>query len=487
MNRKWICLLALVCLLLAGIPVLADNGKHTPPSAAETETIYAIDQKNQTYHAVPESEWERIRAALTLPTQPMAENTAAKDLGGFCFVLQSGERKLYTVTDAQVLAGDAPLLASIFQRALLEQMSRELCGKYAAQPAMLAYMNRDKATAVTVKGFGGTNGRIDPEKPLDFTVTTATDRELVQDFVSAMKRVQVRPERTEFLSETPGPDSNDRTLYLGLAFNTGTRYDMTLAEEYLLIRSSDGVRTYRYPIDTASGSPIWEVRNDLWNGYTDDASCVAAGVFLTKTDSKERMAGAFYSAADGGDAPLARLSRVVDRILNAQPKPTIVPAGRTYVEVYAAFGDLRSRGVVRFELDESLNAYYVNDAGRGVCAAISREDWDTVRSLLNGERDTEKLMLTEKGEAFELLTLTGSEWFLEPLFSPLPKNPNYKPYNTGTKPDYAVDGIHCWKVRGGELTETTIYPEVLVQQSNLLPWTPADYDASPLYRLLNPN
>lgn len=489
MKKKFRWLAPLFCLmLLFGVRVLAADEQHTPPLSGEIETVYAIDQKNQTYHAIPKGDWERVRAALTLPVRPALENTAAKDVGGFCFVDKGGGRTLYTITDSQVLVGDTPLMASIFQRQSLEQLSASLCAANPAQPAMLAYMNLAKVTKITAKGSGQSQGRIDPEKPLDFSVSASSNREQVQAIAAAVKGLRVTPNATEFPAQTPAPDTNDRTLFLSMEFSTGTRYDMTVSEEGLLLRSSDGVRTYRYLFagydpHKPSSSPIWGLRDCLWEEYAGGASCVAAGVFLTKTGTRERVAGTFYSVQDGGEIPLADLSHVVDNILAAKPLPTIVPAGKTFVELYVELGETGEQK--RFELDESLNAYYLNSAGRGVSVAVSREDWDTVRALLNGGHDTERLMLKEKGEAYRLMSLKGTEQFLEPLFNPLPKAAGYQPYNTGPKPDYAVNGIHCWTVRDGSLTESTVYPEVLVQQSNLLPWTPAEYNAAQLYKLLD--
>lgn len=486
MRRKFLWLLPLFLMVLLGVPAFAE-GTYAPPAAERIDTIYAINHEYQTYHPVERQEWEKIRSALTLPTKPMTEDAAAKNQGGFCFVLKDGERIIYTVTDSQVLVGNTPLMASIFQRQAAEKLSETLCGQYPAHPAMLAYMNPAKATALTVKGSGGTNGRIDPEKPLDFTVSATSDPDMVKNFVRTMAGLKVKEKATEVVSWTPGPDGDDNTLYLGLQFNTGTRYDMTLTEKELFIRSSDGIRTYRYPLHnynpSSYGNPLWVIRDGLWNAYTRDAGCTEAAVFLTQTATKERVAGAFYSAMYGGDLPLAKLSRAVDNILAAKPLPTVTPAGKTFVELYITLGETGE--LRRFELDETLTAYYLNSAGRGVSVAVSREDWDTIRGLLGGQGSTENLMLTEKGEERRLVTLMGGEWFVEPLFSPLPKDPAYKPYNTGPKPDYAVNGVHCWATRGGVLTETTVYPATLVQQSNLLPWTPAKYDAEELYKLLD--
>ena len=96
-------------------------------------------------------------------------------------------------------------------------------------------------------------------------------------------------------------------------------------------------------------------------------------------------------------------------------------------------------------------------------------------------------MLVEKDGSpqFQLRPVEKTDSFFSVLFTPLPKDPSASAYNTGPKPDYAVNGIHCWIGRHGRLRETTIYPSALVQESNLPPWTPAQYQAETLYSFFN--
>lgn len=465
--------------------IWAKDSKYTPPPIDKIRTVYAIDPQNQTYHPVPPSDWEKIRSALELPEKETAADPGAADTGGFCFLEKDGSRTVYTITDSQVLAGSTPLAASIFQRGTLETLSRSLCAANPAQPALLAYIDPQKAVSLTVKGSGSSGKHIDPEKPLDFTVSSQEDGSLVQDLAKTLGEMQVKPGDTRVLSTTPGPDAGDRTLYLAMEFDTGVRYDMVLGEDGIQIRSSQGIRTYRYGFPPG-GSPIWAVREQLWEGYAGKAGCSYAAVFLKKTDTKERMAGAFYSISDGGGAPLARLSKAVDRILASAPKPSLPTASQqSIVELYVTFQDTGQS--MRIELDESLTAVYVNPAGRQVAVPVSKEDWDTLRSLLNGGHDSEKLMLVEKdgNPQFHLRPVEKNDTGFTVLFTPLPKDPSASAYNTGPKPDYAVNGIHCWIGKHGRLREATIYPSALVQESNLPPWTPAQYDAGALYSSFN--
>ena len=465
--------------------IWAKDLKYTPPPIDKIRTVYAIDPQNQTYHPVPSSDWEKIRSALELPEKEASADPGASDTGGFCFLEKDGTRTVYAITDSQVLAGDTPLAASIFQRGTLETLSRSLCAANPAQPALLVHMAPEKAVSFTVKGSGSSGKHIDPEKPLDFTVSSHEDMDFIQDSIKILGEIQVKPGATEFLSSIPGPDTGDRTLYLALEFDTGVRYDMALGEDGLQIRSSQGIRTYRYAF-LPGGSPIWALREQLWEGYAGKAGCSYAAVFLKKTDTKERMAGAFYSISDGGGAPLAKLSKAVDRILASAPKTSLPSSNRqSIVELYVTFQDTGQS--MRIELDESLTAVYVNPAGRQTAAAISKEDWDTIRSLLNGGHDSEKLMLVEKDgfPQFQLRPVEKNDAFFPVLFTPLPKDPAASAYNTGPKPDYAVNGIHCWIGKHGRLRETTIYPSALVQESNLPPWTPAQYDAGELYSSFN--
>ena len=465
--------------------IWAKDLKYTPPPTDKIRTVYAIDPQNQTYHPVPSTDWEKICSALELSEKEAAADPGAADTGGFCFLQKDGSRMTYTITENQVLAENTPLAASVFQRNTLETLSRSLSAANPAQPALLACMDPGKAVSFTVKGSGASGKHIDPEKPLDFTVSSAEDPELVQNFAEALGKIQVKSGVTESLSSTPGPSTGDRTLYLALEFDTGVRYNMVLGEDAIQIRSNQGIRTYRYPF-LSGESPIWAIREQLWEGYAGKAGCSYAAVFLKKTDTKERMAGAFYSASDGGGAPLARLSKAVDRILAAAPKASPPSSNQqSVVELYVTFQDTGQS--MRIELDESLTAVYLNPAGRQVAVPVSKEDWDTLRSLLNGGHDSEKLMLVEKDGSpqFQLRPVEKTDSFFSVLFTPLPKDPSASAYNTGPKPDYAVNGIHCWIGRHGRLRETTIYPSALVQESNLPPWTPAQYQAETLYSFFN--
>lgn len=490
MRRKLAILLPLLCtLLFFGIPAFGAEG-HTPPVPNEIDTVYAIDQAGQTYHPVTSEKWETIRAALDLPKQQAAENTTANDKGGFCFVLKNGERLIYTITDSQVLRGNTPLQASIFQRQSLEQLSNSLCAAGPAQPAMLAYMNLEKITQFTVKGYGETDGRVDPEKPMDFTISARDNPRFVETAAGpgGLKGLRVARGQTEFRTETPGPDSNERTIYAALEFSTGTRYDMMVSDAGLLIRSSDGVRTYWYPFPDYTGgkSPACSnLRKLLWQTYVNSAGYGACAVFETRWEDGERLSGAFYDAAAGNGAePLARLSQVLDKIRNSPTVPTSQVSQRTYLEVYA----LPEGGTqaMRFEVDASLTAYYVNSAGRGVSVKITQRDWQTLLELLTGKANrSENTILIEKDSKAALALFRTADTY-EKLFQPKPKDPQYKPYNTGPKPDYAVDGIQCWTgTADGGITETTVYPRAMVQQSNVQPWTPAEFDALPLYQSLN--
>lgn len=491
MRRKLIYFLPLFCMLFFfGIPAFgAEN--HTPPVSNEIDTVYAIDQANQTYHPVPAGDWEKIRGALDLPKQQAAENTTAKDKGGFCFVLKNGERIIYTITDSQVLAGNTPLLASIFQRQSLEKLSNTLCAANPAQPAMLAYMNVGKITRFTVKGYGETDGRVDPEKPMDFTIAARDNPQFVETAAGGLKGIRVAPGKTEFRTETPAPDSNERTIYAALEFSTGTRYDMVISDSGLLLRSSDGVRTYWYPFpDYTAGrsASCSKLRKLLWEAYVNAAGYGACALFETRWEDGERLSGAFYDAAanNGAEAPLARLSQVLDKIQNSPPVPTNQVSQRTYLEVYALpEGGSQAR---RFEIDASLTAYYVNSAGRGVSVKISQADWQALQSLLTGKsnRSQNTILIEKEDHSKASLALFRSADTYEKLFQPKPKDPQYKPYNTGPKPDYAVDGIHCWTgTADGGITETTVYPQAMVQQSNVQPWTPAEFESLPLYQSLN--
>ena len=129
--------------------IWAKDLKYTPPPTDKIRTVYAIDPQNQTYHPVPSTDWEKICSALEL-----SEKEAAAD------------------------PENTPLAASVFQRNTLETLSRSLSAANPAQPALLACMDPGKAVSFTVKGSGASGKHIDPEKPLDFTVSSAEDPEL---------------------------------------------------------------------------------------------------------------------------------------------------------------------------------------------------------------------------------------------------------------------------------------------------------------------
>lgn len=495
MKHLWkLPLLLTMCVLLiltAALPASAaieTARKHQTPTVENIDTIYAIDHTNQTYHPVPRSDWNRVRTGLTLSTTPSQnENKTSKYVGGFCFVLQDGTQRIYTVSETQVLVGDIPLFASVADRASLEKLSRELCRDNPAYPAMLAYMDSGKITRATFTGYGMTNSRIDTGKPIELDITRAANPEAVKAFAKLMKGLEVTPRSTAIVNaHRIIKAGNNENMDATIEFSTGTTYTMGISNGDLSIYSSDGTRTYTYtfpdydPRRDGVGTG-WNLRADMWELYREGNNYDAAAIFLTKPDTNERTRGAFYSVEDGGLSTMARLGQILDDIRTAAPLSRIQKSERSYLEIHARNAD----GVMElFELDgDKLTAYYVDDFGRGRSVPLSADDYAWVKGLLNGRERSNRTILLESDDTEPFLfTCSARDPLFGELFDSQPKDPEYPPYTTGAKPDYVKKGaFDCW-ADTGSLTKTTVYKGgVMVQQSNLLPWTPAKYDATSLY------
>ncbi len=474
-------------------PVFAANitnaKKHQPPAADQISTIYAINQANQTYHEVSTSDWESIRNVLTLPTTPSQnENKNSKYVGGFCFVMKDGSQRIYTVSESQVLVGDTPLFASVANRAAAEKLSKDLCSRYGAQPAMLAYMNPDKITRVTLSGYGYTRNKPDPNKfmNMDFIVTGNLNLNAVVNFSDTLKSLRVAPSSTKIVSGHTNFTRTDDNMVATIEFSTGTVYHIEFLNSGMSIWSSDGTRTYTYDFkdyDPRKGSGTgYNLRSDMWDLYQDSSNYKTAAIFLTKPDSKQRTKGAFYAIEDGGLDTMVRLGQILDDIRVTTPLSRIQASTKPYLEIIA---HSKSNGIIHFELDEeTLTAYYYyqkEDKGRSV--PIAQEDYNWIKSLLNGkERSNRTILLEAQWDVSPKLYVCGTtEALFGELFDSKEKDPDYQPYTTGKKPSYVRSGIDCW-ADTGSLTKTTVYAGgIMVQSSHLLPWTPAKYDASNVY------
>lgn len=484
-------LLLLVCLtliLMGALPASAaiEARKHQTPAVNDIQTIYAIDQTNQTYHPIPETDWNRVRSGLSLSTTPSQnENKNSKYVGGFCFVLQDGTRRIYTISQTQVLVGNIPLFASVSERTNLANLSSALCRANPAHPAMLAYMDPDKITRATLSGYGATNNRIDTGKLINLDITRAANPDAVRDFANLLKDLEITPRSTAIANAHRIPAATTETMEGSIEFSTGTKYTLSINNGELAIYSSDGTRTYTYSFPNydprrAGVGEGWQLRDDMWNLFREGGNYTEAAIFLTKPSNGERTRGAFYSADDGGLSTMARLGQILDDIRTTTPLAKIQTSDKNYLEIQAQ----GPNGVERFELDgDKLTAYYVDDNSRGRSVPLSEEDYDWVRSLLTGRDRSNRTILLEydNGDA-AIYTCAARDPLFGQLFDTQPKDPAYSPYTAGTKPSYASkNAYHCW-ADTGSLTETTVYSGgVMVQQSNLLPWTPAKYDAKTLY------
>lgn len=494
MNRRMklplILLLCLTLTLLGALPAAAaiDARKHQPPSVSSIDTIYAIDQGNQTYHPVPKDDWDRIRSGLTLSTTPSQnENKNSKYVGGFCFVLGDGTRRIYTISETQVLVGNIPLFASVTERTALAKLSRQLCEANPAYPAMLAYMDTAKISRATFYGYGATNNKVDTGKHMAVDLTKAANQDSIKGYSRVLKDLEVTPRSTSIGSGHKIPANTDETMEATIEFTTGVQYTISIDRGELVIYSSDGTRTYTYsfpdydPRRPGYGQE-WQLRKDMWEIYRNGGNYNAAAVFLTKTNG-DRTRGAFYSIDDGGLATMARLAQILDDIRTATPFSRIQSSDKSYLEVWArsSAGDME-----HFELDGDKGmAYYVGDDGKGRSVALNNDDYVWVKSLLNGKERSNRTMLIKSSvypEEPVLYTCSSRDPLFGQIFDVLPKDPAYSAYTAGSLPTYAkVNKIECWGDPGG-LTATTVYSGgVMVQQSNLLPWSPAKYDASTVY------
>ncbi len=472
-------------------PVFAANitnaKKHQPPAADQISTIYAINQANQTYHEVSTSDWESIRNVLTLPTTPSQnENKNSKYVGGFCFVMKDGSQRIYTVSESQVLVGDIPLFASVANRAAAEKLSKDLCSRYGAQPAMLAYMNPNKITRVTLSGYGYTRNKPDPNKSINIDFIRGANAEAISSFAEKLKLLRVASSSTKIVNGHPKCTSSDDNMVATIEFSTGTVYHIEFLNSGMSIWSSDGTRTYTYDFkdyDPRKGSGTgYNFRSDMLDLYQESSNYQMAAIFLTKPDSKQRTKGAFYAIEDGGLDTMVHLGQILDDIRVTTPLSRIQASTKPYLEVIAQGAD----GVTHFELDgDTLTAYYrVGGTGRSV--PIAQDDYNWIKSLLNGKERSNRTILLEDANNLQTLYLCGTtEALFGELFDDKEKDPDYQPYTTGKKPSYVRSGIDCW-ADTGSLTKTTVYSGgVMVQSSHLVPWTPAKYDGKNVYRKLN--
>lgn len=484
-------LLLLLCLtltLMGALPAFAaiEARKHQTPAINDIDTIYAIDQANQTYHPIPQADWNRVRSGLSLSTTPSQnENKNSKYVGGFCFVLRDGTRRIYTISQTQVLVGNVPLFASVSERTSLANLSIALCKENPAHPAMLAYMDTDKITRATLSGYGASNNRIDTGKYFNLDITRAANPEAVREFSALLKDLEITPRSTDIANAHRVPAATTETMNGTIEFSTGTKYTLCINNGELAIYSSDGTRTYTYSFPNydprrAGVGEGWRLREDMWNLFREGGNYTEAAIFLTKPGNKERTRGAFYSVDDGGLSAMARLGQILDDIRTTTPLSKIQTSDKSYLEILAQ----GPNGMERFELDgDKLAAYYVDDNGRGRSVPLNADDYNWVKSLLTGRDRSNRTILLEYGVGdAAIYTCSPRDPLFGQLFDAQPKDPAYSPYTAGAKPDYAgKNAYHCW-ADTGSLTETTVYSGgVMVQQSNLLPWTPAKYDAKTLY------
>lgn len=481
------------CLMLVLFSVAAMAEPVSPPAVSSLETVYALSPDNQTAHPIAFSRWESVRQALSLPTQAVAVDSGAKELGGFLFVEKNGTHTRYTVTEKQLLRGGQALDASLFTRGELERLSRTLCATYPAHPSLLANLDTKQVTAITIEGIGETDGRLDTTKQIHLhteSAVSAAQSLRLQALMRVIKGIEVSAGgMTELPSPTAFFERGNPALRIRMELKNGMTYYCTVDVGALTIGTDKGVRAYRYTLagytaGSPSSSTAWKLLDTVWRIYTDSASFTDFALFQTKTATKERSAGGFYTDSSAANVT-AHLSQLLERLLVLPTQPTAAPQGDTYIELLVT---QRATGRVRrFLFDSTQKLYYEGAAGTLVGTQITQNDWRAVRDLLNGENKTTGLLLLEheNGEA-ALLEVTGAESFLAPLFSPLPKDPKQKAYTAGAKPDYAKNGISCLRgLESGQITQTTVYPTALVQQSNRLPWTPAAYDAALLYNLLD--
>ncbi len=472
-------------------PVFAANitnaKKHQPPAADQISTIYAINQANQTYHEVATYDWESIRNVLTLPTTPSQnENKNSKYVGGFCFVMKDGSQRIYTVSESQVLVGDTPLFASVANRAAAEKLSKDLCSRYGAQPAMLAYMNPDKITDVTVTGYGYTRNKPDFNKKIDIDFICEANKKAILSLAEELKALKVTSNSTNIVSGHTNFTSASDNMIAIIRFSTGTVYHIEFLNSGMSIWSSDGTRTYTYDFKDydprkATGTG-YVLHSAMWDLYQDSNNYQMAAIFLTKPDSKQRTKGAFYAVEDGGLNTMVHLGKILDDICTRNLVTSIQASKKPYLEIVAQ----GSNGVTHFELDgDTLTAYY-QKGGKGISALISQDDYNWIKSLLNGKERSNRTILLEDANNLQTLYLCGTtEALFGELFDDKEKDPDYQPYTTGKKPSYVRSGIDCW-ADTGSLTKTTVYSGgVMVQSSHLVPWTPAKYDGKNVYRKLN--
>lgn len=480
-------LLSLATTAFAASGNITTAKKHQPPAANQISTIYAINHASQTYHEVSTYDWEQIRNVLTLPSTPsQSENKNSKYVGGFCFVMKDGSQRIYTVSESQVLVGDIPLFASVANRAAAEKLSRDLCSKYEARPAMLAYMNPNNITRVTFSGYANTRNKPDPSKSIHIDLIRGANAQAILDFAEEMKNLKVVPNSTKIVSGHTSFTSASDNMIATIEFSTGTVYHIEILNSGLSIWSSDGTRTYTYEFKDydprkAAGTG-YALRSTMWDLYQDSSNYKMAAIFLTKPDSKQRTKGAFYAIEDGGLETMVRLGQILDDIYMTTPLSRIQASTKPYLEVIAQ----GANGITHFELDgETLTAYY-QEGSKGRSVPIAQDDYNWIKSLLNGKERSNRTILLEDANSLQTLYLCGTtEALFGELFDDKEKDPDYQPYTTGKKPSYVRSGIDCW-ADTGSLTKTTVYAGgIMVQSSHLVPWTPAKYDGRNVYRKLN--
>lgn len=502
------CLTGLLCCLLAlssTLPAFAATGAikdrtHQPPADSEIARVFAIDQENQTYHNLPQREWKRVRSALSIAVTPaQSENKKVPYVGGFCFEMQNGVRRIYTISTTQVLVGDTPLFATVAQRNAAEKLSRELTNTYAAIPAMLAFMEPQRITRVIAEGNGTTNNRVDAKKPFSIDFTSLANQQSILDLAAFLRKIEVNPRATQTSTLKRLPTATTDTLHLTLEFNTGTSYEIAVQDGVLHIFSNTGVKLFSYPLSIYDprrptfGTDV-ELRSLLLDLYREGGNYTSAVVFLTTPNTRERLDGAFFSIDDGGESTVTRLGQILDDIVTTTPTGRIYASKNNFLEVHAQ----GPNGITRFELDpDSLTAYYAEANRAGQSVPISKEDYRYVKSLLNSKDRSNRTIYFESADASLFPSSSAIYTFdsssREPLygalfgelFDPKAKDESYQPYTTGKAPAYTVQRYYaCW-ADTGKITCTIAYENgIMVQNAHQKPWTPVKGTNASIYRSL---